>query len=248
MRMGEREVIEVQHLSKGYGQTLAVSGVSLTVCRGEIFGVIGPQGAGKSTLIELLIGIRQADSGMIRVLGRDVSRAGSELKSRIGFQLQEAALYEHVKVKEALKLFQSYYSRTRSLEEIITLCSLQPYLNHYVNKLPKGWQQRTSLAIALVNDPEILFLDELTVGLDVQAQAELWRILRRLQFEGKTIVFSTPHLAEAKAYCDRAAFVVSGRVYAAGTPEELAAAMPRGFESMQQPYSSLAARQKGVSA
>ncbi|XEC96279.1 ABC transporter ATP-binding protein [Paenibacillus tarimensis] len=246
--MSKQKVIDVSSIKKSYGNVKAVRGISLHVCRGEVFGVIGPNGAGKSTTLEMLMGLRKPDEGDIRVLGLDVLKEGDRLKHRIGIQLQSTSLYDRIKVKEALRLFHSYYNKTRNLDEIIDLFSLKPYLNKYVKKLSGGWQQRTALAIALVNDPDIIFLDEPTTGLDPQARAELWSILLRLKEEGKTIVLSTHYMEEVQKYCDRVAVIVDGAVAACGTPSDLIRMLPGGAGTMDDVYVQMAARRKGESA
>src|SRR5690606_7650274 len=161
------------------------------VKKGEVLGIIGANGAGKSTTLEIMMGIRKPDTGTVKVLGMNVDDASNEIKQKIGIQLQQTALYDRIKVKEALKLLSSYYDKKRDLQEIIETLGLQPYLNKYVKNLSGGWQQRTSLALALVNDPDIIFLDEPTTGLDPQARRDLWICINRYREEGKTILLST---------------------------------------------------------
>ncbi|HWL26572.1 MAG TPA: ABC transporter ATP-binding protein, partial [Ureibacillus sp.] len=146
-------VIEVNNIEKHYGNVKAVDGISLQVKRGEVLGIIGANGAGKSTTLEIMMGLRKPDSGTVNVLGMNIAEASDKIKQRIGIQLQQTALYDRIKVKEALQLFSSYYEKTRDLNEIITTLGLEPYLNKYVKNLSGGWQQRTSLALALINDP-----------------------------------------------------------------------------------------------
>ncbi|WP_028559080.1 ABC transporter ATP-binding protein [Paenibacillus pinihumi] len=246
--MKNEHVIEVNDVTKSYGKVHAVQGISLSVNKGEVYGVIGPKGAGKSTLLEMLMGVRKADGGSINVLGLDVVQEEETLKHKIGIQLQATSLFDRVKVKEALKQFHSYYNKTRCLDEIIGMFSLEPYLNKYVRKLSGGLQQRTALAIALVNDPEIIFLDEPTAGLEPQARAELWDIVELMKEEGKTIVVSTHDMEEVETHCDRVAVVVEGKLFASGTPDELIAQLPGGNGTMEDVYLQMAVFQNGVSA
>jgi len=214
-------VIEVNNIEKHYGNVKAVDGISLQVKRGEVLGIIGANGAGKSTTLEIMMGLRKPDSGTVNVLGMNIAEASDKIKQRIGIQLQQTALYDRIKVKEALQLFSSYYEKTRDLNEIITTLGLEPYLNKYVKNLSGGWQQRTSLALALINDPEIIFLDEPTTGLDPQARLELWGCINRYRDEGKTIILSTHYMDEAQRHCDRIAIIKKGRLISCDEPKQL---------------------------
>ena len=214
-------VIEVNNIEKHYGNVKAVDGISLQVKRGEVLGIIGANGAGKSTTLEIMMGLRKPDSGTVNVLGMNIAEASDKIKQRIGIQLQQTALYDRIKVKEALQLFSSYYEKTRDLNEIITTLGLEPYLNKYVKNLSGGWQQRTSLALALINDPEIIFLDEPTTGLDPQARLELWGCINRYRDEGKTIILSTHYMDEAQRHCDRIAIIKNGKLISCDEPKQL---------------------------
>lgn len=214
-------VIELEHIVKSYGDVIAVDGITLQVRKGEVLGIIGANGAGKSTTLEMMMGLRKPDSGSVRVLGMDMILASNEMKQKIGIQLQQTALYDRIKVKEALNLFSSYYEKRRDLKEIISTLELEPYLNKYVKNLSGGWQQRTSLALALVNDPEIIFLDEPTTGLDPQARFELWKALNKFRAEGKTIILSTHYMDEAQRHCDRIAIIKKGKLVACDEPIKL---------------------------
>ena len=214
-------VIEVNNIEKHYGNVKAVDGISLQVKRGEVLGIIGANGAGKSTTLEIIMGLRKPDSGTVNVLGMNIAEASDKIKQRIGIQLQQTALYDRIKVKEALQLFSSYYEKTRDLNEIITTLGLEPYLNKYVKNLSGGWQQRTSLALALINDPEIIFLDEPTTGLDPQARLELWGCINRYRDEGKTIILSTHYMDEAQRHCDRIAIIKNGKLISCDEPKQL---------------------------
>ncbi|MWC30000.1 ABC transporter ATP-binding protein [Paenibacillus sp. MMS18-CY102] len=221
-------------MMKSYGMVRAIRGITLKINRGEIFGVVGPRGSGKSTLLELLIGIREADGGQLNMLGMDADKHANELKEHIGFQLQHTSLHERIKVKEVLKLFRSYYKKKRDLNDIISMLALKPYLNHYVMDLTENWKKRIAFALALVNDPEIIFLDEPSAGLEPQAQTELWEILGRMREEGKTIIVSTPHIEEAQQHCDRVALIVGGEVSLCSTPQEIKRKLLFGTNSFDQ--------------
>ncbi|WP_158306247.1 ABC transporter ATP-binding protein [Paenibacillus curdlanolyticus] len=212
----------------------AIRGITLRIHRGEIFGVIGPRGSGKTTLIELLIGIQKADSGQLHLLGMDADKYADQLKQRIGFQLQDTSLHDRIKVKEVLQLFRSYYKKKRNLNEIISMLALQPYLNQYVMDLTENWKQRVAFALALVNDPDIIFLDEPSSGLEPQAQTELWTILKRLRGEGKTIVVSTSQMEEAQQHCDRVALIVGGELSLCNTPQEIKRKLSFGINEVDQ--------------
>lgn len=246
--MAKETVIEVDAVEKSYGTTKAVAGISFTVSRQEIFGVIGANGAGKTTTLEMIMGLRVPDKGNIKVLGHDVIKSADQIKQQIGIQLQQTSLYDRIKVKEALELFASYYDKTRDQQEIIQLLGLDPYLNKYVKKLSGGWQQRTALALALINDPAIIFLDEPTTGLDPQARRDLWNVILKLRDEGKTIVLSTHYMEEAQRHCDRIAVIKKGRLVDCDTPEGLIRRLPEGKGTMDDVYLQLAVEQKEESA
>ncbi|MEH7379211.1 ABC transporter ATP-binding protein [Bacillus sp. JJ1533] len=229
-------VIELTNISKSYGDIKAVDGITLQVKKGEVLGIIGANGAGKSTALEIMMGIRKPDSGTVNVLGMIVEEAPNEIKQKIGIQLQQTALYDRIKVKEALKLFSSYYDKKRDLEEIIETLGLKPYLNKYVKNLSGGWQQRTSLALALVNDPEIIFLDEPTTGLDPQARRDLWACINRYREEGKTILLSTHYMDEAQRHCDRIAMIKEGKCVACDQPQNLIDSYLQGAGTMEDVY------------
>ncbi|WP_338452654.1 ABC transporter ATP-binding protein [Niallia oryzisoli] len=214
-------VIELNQIVKSYGAVKAVDGISFKVYRGEVFGIIGANGAGKSTTLEIMMGLRQPDSGDVRVLDMDITDEADEIKQRIGIQLQQTSLYDRIKVKEALELFRSYYDKKRDLKEIIDTIGLEPYLNKYVKNLSGGWKQRTSLALALINDPEIIFLDEPTTGLDPQARRELWACINNYRMEGKTIILSTHYMEEVQRHCDRMAIIKKGKLVSCDRPSRL---------------------------
>ncbi|MEH7385546.1 ABC transporter ATP-binding protein [Bacillus sp. JJ1521] len=231
-----QNVIELTNISKSYGDVKAADGITLQVKKGEVFGIIGANGAGKSTTLEIMMGIRKPDTGTVKILGMNVENASNEIKQKIGIQLQQTALYDRIKVKEALKLFSSYYDKKQDLQEIIETLGLQPYLNKYVKNLSGGWQQRTSLALALVNDPEIIFLDEPTTGLDPQARRDLWLFINRYRDEGKTILLSTHYMDEAQKHCDRIAIIKKGKLVACDRPQNLIDSYLQGAGTMEDVY------------
>ncbi|WP_010677451.1 ABC transporter ATP-binding protein [Bacillus timonensis] len=236
-------VIELNNISKSYGDVKAVDSITLQVKQGEVLGIIGANGAGKSTTLEIMMGIRKPDSGSVKILGLNADKASNEIKQKIGIQLQQTALYDRIKVKEALKLFSSYYDKKRDLQEIIETLGLTPYLNKYVKNLSGGWQQRTSLALALVNDPEIIFLDEPTTGLDPQARRDLWTCINRYRNEGKTILLSTHYMDEAQRHCERIAIIKKGKLVACDKPQNLIDSYLQGAGTMEDVYLKYAVSQ-----
>ncbi|MHC0035358.1 ABC transporter ATP-binding protein [Pseudoneobacillus sp. C159] len=232
----KQTVIELDNIKKAYGNVKAVDGISLSVQKGEVLGIIGANGAGKSTTLEIMMGLRKPDAGSVKVLDMDITNTSTEIKQKIGIQLQQTSLYDRIKVKEALELFSSYYEKKRDLNEIIQTLGLEPYLNKYVKNLSGGWQQRTSLALALVNDPEIIFLDEPTTGLDPQARLELWNAINKFRAEGKTIILSTHYMDEAQRHCDRIAIIKKGRLVACDQPKNLIDSLVAGEGTMEDVY------------
>jgi len=214
-------VIRVVDLRKQYGEIRAVDGISFEVARGEVFGLLGPNGAGKTTTIEILEGLRVPDGGVATVLGLDVARHAAELKERIGVQLQSAALYPRLTVTELLTLFASFYRRSRPPAELVAALDLGERAKAQTRQLSGGQRQRLSVALALVNDPELVFLDEPTTGLDPQARQNLWDIVRELRERGRTILLTTHYMEEAEALCDRIAIMDHGRIMEIGTVPEL---------------------------
>jgi ABC-2 type transport system ATP-binding protein len=214
--------IEVQDLKKAYGATRAVDGISLSVEGGEIFGMLGPNGAGKTTTTEILEGLRPPDSGTVRVLGMDVAREPQKIKERIGVQLQTTALYPRLTVREVLDLFTTFYrGETRGTGELIEIMNLGEKQNTLSKDLSGGQRQRLSVALALVNKPEILFLDEPTTGLDPQARRSLWEVIRAVNRGGTTVFLTTHYMDEAETLCQRVAVVDRGRIIALDSPQEL---------------------------
>ncbi|WP_322797481.1 ABC transporter ATP-binding protein [Thermoflexus sp.] len=216
-----RKVIEVRDLRKAYGSRVAVDGISFEVYEGEIFGMVGPNGAGKTTTIECLEGLRRPDSGQIRVLGLDPWRQGQRLRERIGIQLQEGGLPERLRVEEALRLFAAFYPRPRSPEALLRRLGLAEHRRQAFGQLSGGLRQRLFIALALIGDPQLLFLDELTTGLDPHARRAMWDLVREIRAEGRTVFLTTHYMEEAERLCDRVAIVDRGRLVALDTPENL---------------------------
>jgi ABC-2 type transport system ATP-binding protein len=214
-------VIAVDDVRKAYGEVKAVDGVTFQVAKGEIFGLLGPNGAGKTTTMEMIEGLHAPDSGELRVLGLDVRRSAARIKGRIGVQLQTAALYPQLTVAELLDLFASFFGRRPATERLLEDLELTEKRNARTKTLSGGQQQRLSVALALVNDPEVVFLDEPTTGLDPAARQGLWSVIRRMQGEGRTILMTTHYMEEAEALCDRLAIMDHGRILDSGTVDEL---------------------------
>jgi ABC-2 type transport system ATP-binding protein len=214
-------VIRVDGLRKTYGETRAVDGVSFEVRPGTVFGLLGPNGAGKTTTVEVLEGLRTPDSGEVRVLGVDVVAHPDELKPRIGVSLQTAALYPKLTVVEVLDLFRGFYRRGRPTDELVELMDLGEKRTTRTQDLSGGQRQRLSVALALVNDPELVFLDEPTTGMDPAARRALWDIVLGLKAEGRSILLTTHYMEEAEILCDRIAIMDHGRILEEGRVEEL---------------------------
>lgn len=214
-------VIEVDHLQKRYGEKVAVEDVSFTVEQGEIFGVLGPNGAGKTTTVECVQGLRRADGGTIQVLGLDPIRDRTEVRQRVGAQLQESQLPDKVRVWEALDLYRSFYRNRADIDELLADLGLAEQRNTYFQKLSGGQKQRLSVALALVGMPEVAILDELTTGLDPQGRRDTWDLVERIRDRGVTVVLVTHFMEEAQRLCDRLAIIDQGRVVAIDSPAGL---------------------------
>jgi ABC-2 type transport system ATP-binding protein len=214
--------IEVSGLHKSYGSTLAVKDVSLEVEDGEIFGILGPNGAGKTTTVECISGLRKPDTGTISVLGLDPQRDRAALRERVGVQLQEGTLRPQLTVAETISLFASFYPQPADTGELIEMLGLGAKRNAYYRRLSGGQKQRLSIALALVGNPQIAILDELTTGLDPQARRETWRLIETVRDRGITILLVTHFMDEAERLCNRVAVIDSGRVVALDTPAGLA--------------------------
>jgi ABC-2 type transport system ATP-binding protein len=216
-------VIRVSGIRKAYGPVVAVDDVSFEVRRGEIFGLVGPNGAGKTTTMECLEGLRSPDRGDVSVLGLDPFRAGTTLKVKIGVQLQEAQLQKRLKVGEAVRFWASLYPSTVDPEALLDQLGLREKRNAWFMTLSGGQKQRLFIALALINDPEVVFLDELTTGLDPQARRAIWELVRGIRERGKTVVLTTHLMEEAERLCDRVAIIEHGRVIDMDTPRGLVA-------------------------
>ena len=208
-------------LVKRYGDVLAVAGLDLDVFRGECFGMLGPNGAGKTTTVEMFEGLRAPDDGELEVLGQRWQGDGLALRSRLGIQLQETKFQDKLRVREVIQLFRSFYPGGLGLSEALALVGLQEKASAYVRTLSGGQKQRLSLACALVGNPDILFLDEPTTGLDPQSRRQSWDIVENFKKRGRTVLLTTHYMEEAARLCDRVAIVDHGKVIALGTPREL---------------------------
>jgi ABC-2 type transport system ATP-binding protein len=214
-------VIEVENLQKSYGTVQALRGVSFAVEQGEVFGLLGPNGAGKTTTIEILEGMRTPDAGRARVCGLDPERSGEKFKERIGAVLQSTSLPDKIRVSEAIELFANFYHDRADTGGLLRRFQLEEKANAFYNQLSGGQKQRLALAIALVNNPQVVFLDEPTAGLDPQVRREIYDIVEELKREKKTVLLTTHYIEEAERLCDRVAIVDYGKVIALGTPREL---------------------------
>jgi ABC-2 type transport system ATP-binding protein len=216
-----KTVIEARELSKRYDDIVAVDAISFTVQRGEIFGLLGPNGAGKSTTLEMLEGLRDIDSGTALVLGTDIQHDAAAVKRRIGVQLQATALPSFTTVAESIDLFRAFYEHTRDTADLLEEFDLVAQAKQITTKLSGGQQQRLSIALAMVNDPDVVFLDEPTTGLDPQARISLWDFIERFRARGKTVMLTTHYMEEAERLCDRVAVMDKGHVVALDTPDRL---------------------------
>jgi ABC-2 type transport system ATP-binding protein len=213
--------IVVRDLRKTYGDREALRGVSFEIEEGEVFGLLGPNGAGKTTTVEILEGYRRRDAGIVSVLGEDPERAGPPWRERIGIVLQSSSLYPNLSVRESLEVFAGYYARPRPVGEVIDVVGLGEKRDARVKTLSGGQQRRLDLGLALVGDPELLFLDEPTTGFDPAARRAAWDTIRELRSLGKTILLTTHYLDEAERLSDRVAVLREGRIVTIGAPREL---------------------------
>jgi ABC-2 type transport system ATP-binding protein len=234
-------VIEIDNLSKSYRGVKAVDGVSLRVEQGEIFGIAGPNGAGKTTVVECASGLRRRDSGTLRVLGLDPQNDRRKLLQRIGVQLQEAALPDAIKVGETLRMYASFYDKPADWRALMDEWGLTDKKRAGFAGLSGGWKQRLFIALALVGNPEVVFLDELTTGLDPTARRMTWGLIRDMRERGVTVVLVTHFMDEAEALCDRIAIIDRGRVIAEGSPRELIA--QGQSDSLDDAYFALTGRE-----
>ncbi|PYP83513.1 MAG: ABC transporter [Blastocatellia bacterium AA13] len=221
--MSDQLAVLVEDLTKRYGRLVAVNQLSLDVTRGEIFGVLGPNGAGKTTLIEVLEGLRMPDSGAVRVLGFDPRRELDMIKERIGVQLQSSSFFRKLRVVEVLKQFRSYYRKRADIDDLLEMVALNEKRNSFITDLSGGQRQRLALALALVNEPDIIFLDEPTAGLDAQVRRQLWHTIEQMKSAGKTVLLTTHYIEEAERLCDRVLILDGGQRIALDSPANLIA-------------------------
>jgi ABC-2 type transport system ATP-binding protein len=213
--------IVVRGLRKAYGQLEAVRGVDFEIREGEVFGLLGPNGAGKTTTVEILEGYRSRDAGDVSVLGHDPERPGADFRQRIGVVLQQSELWPNLTVRETHSIFAGYYRRARNVDEVIELVGLQEKRDARVKTLSGGQKRRLDLGVALVGDPDLVFLDEPTTGFDPAARRAAWEMIRSLRSLGKTVLLTTHYLDEAEQLADRVAVLRQGRIVRVGTPREL---------------------------
>ncbi len=226
-KMESATMMKVSDLVKHYGDVRAVDGVSFAVPRAEVFTLLGPNGAGKTTTLEILEGIREADSGEIEIFGERRRRIDRSTKERIGVLLQEGNFEPHLKVREVLSLFASFYHVSRSPAEMLREIALEEKANALVKTLSGGQKQRLAIGVALINDPELVFLDEPTTGLDPQARHNIWSIVSGLTAGGKTVILTTHYMEEAEALSQTVCIMDHGKVIAEGSPRELTARLGR---------------------
>jgi ABC-2 type transport system ATP-binding protein len=213
--------IDVRDLQKCYGQTVAVDGLTFNIASGEIFGLLGPNGAGKTTTVECLLGLRTADAGEICLLGMMHADQSRAIRARIGVQLQSTGLLPQLTVREQVQLFADLFPRSLAVDEVVTRVGLTEMAKTATRALSGGQKQRLAVALAMINDPDLLFLDEPTTGLDPQARRALWDLVRDLRQTGKTMLLTTHYMEEAEQLCDRVAIMDHGRIIELGTPQAL---------------------------
>jgi ABC-2 type transport system ATP-binding protein len=219
--------IDVEGLRKAYGPNLAVRGIDFRVERGEVFGLLGPNGAGKTTTVEILEGHRRRSAGRVSVLGHDPGERTAELRERVGIVLQSCGMYPHLSVREAVEHFAGLYPQPRDPDEVVSLAGLSEVAGRRTRALSGGQQRRLDFALALIGDPELVFLDEPTVGFDPQARRQAWDTVRSLRALGKTVLLTTHYLDEAQALADRVAIIKGGEILAEGAPGTLGAGAAR---------------------
>ncbi len=218
--------IEVRNVEKSYGNNKAVNGMSFTVRKGEVYGVIGPNGAGKTTMIEMMLGLRKQDQGAITIRGMDSVKDHKKLVYHIGAQLQESELPANIKVREAIRLQADLFHRKADVQGLLSEFDLQDKAGAYCSRLSGGQKQRLFILLAAIHDPEILFFDELSTGLDPVSRQEVWNYVKKLKKQGKTIILSTHYMQEAEQICDRIMLVNRGAVVDTGTAKELTGKLP----------------------
>ncbi|MBN1389540.1 MAG: ABC transporter ATP-binding protein [Candidatus Thermoplasmatota archaeon] len=214
-------IIKVRGLVKTYGKVNAVDGISLGIQRGEVFAFLGPNGAGKTTTVEMIEGIRTPSAGSITVLGKDLSANQNWIKARIGVLPQEFSSFDNITVRETLKFYASLYARSRDIDDLINLMHIKEHTRKLYKNLSGGLKQRIGIAVALVNDPVIIFLDEPTTGLDPAARQEVWKVIKGLKSEGKTVFLTTHYMEEAQELADHVAIINHGKIIAEGSVDEL---------------------------
>ena len=216
-------VVKVDNLTKRYGDLVAVNGISFSIGKGEIFGLLGPNGAGKTTTVEMMEGLRKPDDGSIEICGIDALKKPGNIKELIGAQLQSTTIYDQIRVKEVIDLFGNYYKKSIPSSKLLEEVSLTDKKNAFYRTLSGGQKQRVAMALAIVNDPEVLFLDEPTTGLDPQARRNVWSIVINLRKRGKTIILTTHYMEEAEQLCQRVGIIDHGEIIALDTPSNLIA-------------------------
>lgn len=215
-------VVECEHVTKSYGDLYAVNEVNLSIEQGEVFGLVGPNGAGKTTLIEMMEGLRSPDHGSINILGLNPAQQTEQLQEKIGVQLQTTSIQPNIKVKEAIKLFASLYRRPiADPEQLLKRLSLEEKANSRFKHLSGGQKKRVAIALALVNDPQVIFFDEVSTGLDPQARRNIWQLIKDINEQGKTIFLTTHYMEEAEQLCDRVGIIDHGNLIALDTPANL---------------------------
>jgi ABC-2 type transport system ATP-binding protein len=244
-------IVEVHNLRKAYGRKVAVADVSFAVESGEIFGILGPNGSGKSTTVECIAGLRDADGGHIRVLGIDPQTQPELIRDHVGIQFQEAGLHDKITVHEALRLFASFYENPADVDELLNVLDLTDTRRDQFKNLSGGQKQRVSIALALVGNPKVAILDELTTGLDPQARRTTWEVVRRVRDMGATVLLVTHFMEEAERLCDRLIILDRGHTIAEGTPADLISSVV-GAQSLEDVFVSItrkpAAPSTGTSA
>jgi ABC-2 type transport system ATP-binding protein len=235
--------IEVRGLRKAYEQREAVRGIDFEVRRGEVFGLLGPNGAGKTTTVEILEGYRSRSAGTVSVLGHDPASRDPDLRARVGIVLQSSGIYQYLTVRESVAHWAGFYPRPRDVEEVISIVGLEEAAEQRARRLSGGQQRRLDLALALVGDPELVFLDEPTTGFDPAARRAAWGTVRSLRELGKTVLLTTHYLDEAQALADRVAIIKDGRILAEGPPASLGAGAGRSLVSWRAPGGDLRRRE-----
>jgi ABC-2 type transport system ATP-binding protein len=239
-------VVALREISKRYGDVQALDRVSLNVPAGQVVALLGPNGAGKSTLVEIIMGLRRADSGAASVFSNDLMRGERGYLARLGVQLQSTAFFPTMSGRDYLKLFEGLYPHNAGIDKVIDALDLSAFVDRRIRELSGGQRQRIALALAIVNDPEFIILDEPTVGLDPIARREFWDIIRRLHGGTRTLLFSTHYMEEVQSLASHVVMMARGRVIASGTIAEVVAAAP-GAANLDDAYNILLSQRKGAS-